>query len=159
MPFRALVHINVWADRLLILVFSVNVSKPVIQTALHSVTRAEGYVPHSALGWRLLLRKNTGRQPHTLVCRVIRRLPGNAAADFTASVILMILLSHWFIKVTIHPISRNFITDAKTERVPWFQMMWCVITDFVQPRLSTIGLWHVWMHGIYVPCATRGRPF
>jgi hypothetical protein len=94
-----------------------------------------------------------------LVYRVILRLPGNAAADFTASLILMILLSHWFIQVAIHQNSRNFITDAKTERVPRFQMMWCcVITDFVQPRLSTIGLWHVWTYGIYVPCATRGRP-
>jgi hypothetical protein len=58
----------------------------------------------------------------TLVCGVIRPLPGNAVAHFTAPVMLMILLPQWFIQVTIHQISRNF-TDARIERGPRFQMM------------------------------------
>jgi hypothetical protein len=85
------------------------VSKPVIQTALACGDKYRR-IRFSLCPRATSLAEEYWRQPRTWVYRVIRRLPGNAVADFTASVILMILLSHWFIPVTI---SRNCITDAK----------------------------------------------
>ena len=123
------------------------VSKPVIQTALAFGDKCRRIRSSLCPRRRLLLRKNTGRQPRTLVCRVTRPLPGNAAADFTATVILMMLLSHWFIQVTIHQISRNFITDAKAERVPRFQLMchhwFCSASSFYNWLVARVNAWNI----------------
>lgn len=127
-PFRALVHINVRADRLLILVFFVRLASQSFRRSVAFGDKCRR-IRFSLCPWRrLLLRKNTGREPRTLVCRAMRRLPGNAGTDFTACVILMMQLSHWFIPVSIRQISWNFITDAKKWK-EYFAFRWCDVVS------------------------------
>jgi hypothetical protein len=105
------------------------VSKPAIQTALASGDKCRR-IRFSLCPWRrLLLRKNTGRQPRTLVYRVIRRLPGNAAADFTASVILMMLLPHWFIQVTIPSDFSKILLQMRRLKKEYLGFRWCDVVS------------------------------
>jgi hypothetical protein len=47
---------------------------------------------------------------------------------------------------------------SKPERNTWgFQVMWSVVSSLIlfPPLLCALGMRHVWMYEIYVPCATR----
>jgi hypothetical protein len=66
------------------------------------VTSAEAHVSRSAQGGDFSCGSKV---EDSNVWRVIWQVPGNAAVDFTASVILIMLLSHWFIQGIIRQVS------------------------------------------------------